>query len=652
MSCLLVFLLTAITSLLSPDGRLKVGIVFGENRVEYTLSCDDKVLVAPSEISMTLSDGNFFPSGEVRSVRRKSINRSIPAPLYRKGHIQDVYNELTLVYNGCCVVFRLFDNAFAWRFEAKKRSPYKVIAEQTSFNFSEDWKAYAAYTHKYPESGLESQFCDDFENMYAHVRLSELDGGHLITTPLMVEGPDDIKMVITESDLVSYPGMFLYNEKGDCSLVGKNARVPDKVEIGGHNNLQEMVVSRHDYIAQCDGSKRNFPWRVICVSHEDRQMADNDAVYCLAFDCKNPRQYSWVKPGKVAWDWWNAWNLQGVNFTPGINTQTYKYFVDFAAAYNLEYIMLDEGWSQYGKNDLFKVIPELNLEEIIQYADSKGVGVFLWAGYYPFKKDMEAVCKHYSSMGVKGFKVDFFDRDDQTVEDFMMDAAKTCAKYKLMLNFHGTHKPTGIQRRYPNIINQEGIFGLEQMRKREYPQYDMVTFDVQIPYIRYVAGFADYTPGAMRNFTSETFRPSKLEPGSQGTRARELAKYIVFDAPLNMLCDSPTAYEAEPECMYFLSAVPTVWDETRVLEGKVGEYIVTARRKGNTWYIGAMTNWKERDIIINLTELCGNNARAIVWQDGPDAEKNAADFRKVEMDAIATLAVHLSAGGGFAAILN
>lgn len=652
MNFLITSILASVVALTSPDGRMKADVSARDGRVEYTLSCDGKTLIAPSEISMSLQDGTKIPSGRLRSTARRSVDNTFATPLYRKSSVHEKYNELTLDFQGSKIVMRLYDDAFAWRFVCGKRAPYRVLSEQAEFNFPADWMTYATYTHKHEDEGLEAQYCDDFENVYAHVPLSGLDRSHFITLPMMVEGPDGIKMVITESDLVSYPGLFLYPGVKENSLSGRNAPVPDKLVVGGHNNLQELVESRHDYIASCDGSARTFPWRVVCVSREDRQMADNDAVYALAGAAAPGEDFSWVKPGRVAWEWLNNWGLKGMDFTPGVNTRTYECYADFAAAHGLEYIILDEGWAVKYKNDLMEVVPELDLQHVIDYAAQRNVGVILWAGHYPFARDMENVCRHYSAMGVKGFKVDFMDRDDQLVEDFMLKAAATCAKYHMLVDFHGTHKPVGLQRRYPNIVNQEGIFGMEQMRKKGLPQYDMVTTDVIIPFVRYVAGFADYTPGLMRNASACNFRPVLTEPMSQGTRCRQLAQYVVYDAPLNMLSDSPSNYEKESDCLEFISAVPTVWDETRVLDGKVGEYIVTARRKGDTWYVGAMTSWEQRDITVDFSALCGGGYVADCYVDGCKAASIASDYRRISCSGSEPLKVHLAPGGGFAAIVS
>lgn len=649
---ILTVLLASAFSFTSPDGRLRASVEPCGDHVEYTLECDGKTLISPSGISMTLADGVKIPSGRLIGKNLRSADTVFDTPVYKKAQVRDRYNELCLKFNGSNVFFRLYDNAFAWRFEIAKRKPYEVCSEQAQFRLPEDWNLYATYTHKYCENGLESQYCDDFENLYKYFPVSQWDQEHFATMPLMVECPDGVKMVITEADVISYPGMFLYNEDGSTTISGRNAAVPSEFKIAGHAGLQEMVVARHPYIAKCDGSQRTFPWRVVAVSHKDTEMADNDIVMCLGGEPEKGADFSWVKPGRVAWDWLNAWGLTGMDFKAGINTQTYKYYIDFASRNGLEYIIMDEGWAAKRKNDLFDVVPAIDLEEIISYAESRNVGVLLWAGHYPFAKDMQRVCEHYSAMGVKGFKIDFMNRDDQAIEEFMYSAAQMCAKYHLLLDFHGTHKPVGLQRRFPNIVNVEGIFGLEQMRGKTLPEYDMVTTDVILPYVRYVAGFADYTPGFMRNASYKNHRPVSTEPMSQGTRCRQLAEYVVFDAPLNMLADSPTNYDREPDCLAFITAVPTVWDEVRILDGQVGQYIISAKRKGDVWYIGAMTDWNERDVELDLTSLVDGEYEADCYMDGFIAGKIASDFRRKSISGSQPLNIHMAQGGGFAAIVR
>ena len=646
-----VCVLASSLSLFSPDGRVRMTVNPGE-ALSYDLAVDGSAIMEDSHIAMTLDTGVELGAGKPRSVNRSSVDNMLPSPYYRKAAVQDKYNELRLRYGGYDIVFRAYDDAVAWRFEIGRRNGYAVLSETAEFNFVEDFPMYASYTHKYDDGTLDAQFCDDFENVYSHTSISLWNSSHMANPPLMVECNNGIKTVICEANQVDYPGLFLYHSEG-TKIFGRFAPVPVSYKIGGHNGLQQMVASRGDRIAVCDGQARTYPWRVVCISHNDGDMADNDAVWRLADPCADLSRYaSWVKPGKVAWDWLNNWNIRGVDFEPGINTESYKYFIDFAARHNIEYILLDEGWAEVGRNDLFAIVPDINLEEIVAYADQKGVGVFLWAGFYPLMISLDKVCEHYAAMGIKGFKVDFMDRNDQAMESDILQIIRTTAAHELMVDLHGYHQPCGLQRTYPNLVNQEGIFGMEQLRKMDLPEYDMVTFDVTIPYVRLVAGFADYTPGIMRNATYENFRPVKTEVMSQGTRCHQLAEYVVFDAPLNMLSDGPTNYENEADCLEFIAQVPTYWDETRILDGKVGEYIITARRKGDVWYVGGLTDWNQRDLEMDLSVLTNGTWDADCWIDGMAAHKFASDFRRKHVSGDGKIQVHLAPGGGFAMIVK
>ncbi len=478
--------------------------------------------------------------------------------------------------------------------------------------------------------------------------------------PLTVEAPMGKRVTITESDLRDYPGMYLTSSLGNNSLSGYYAEARDEIEEhSGHNNLQVGILSRHDYIAEVDGA-RTFPWRVAIVTGDDVALANSSIVYKLA-EPNVIGDTSWIKPGKVAWEWWNNWNLEGVDFVAGINNDTYKYYIDFAGKNGIEYVILDEGWAVNKAYDLMQVVPEIDIPELIAYGEERGVGIILWAGYYAFDVDMENVCKHYSAMGVKGFKVDFMNGDDQELVNFNERVAKMCAKYELLVDLHGTYKPTGLQRTYPNILNFEGVHGLEQM-KWQPATCDQVTYDVTIPYLRLVAGPADYTQGAMRNAVrilkpldgvyESQYHPVFSKPMSQGTRCHQLAQYIVFFSPLNMLCDTPTNYEKEPVSTDFIASIPTVWDESKTIQGTMGEYIVTARRSGDKWYIGGLNNWDARDITINIKDITGKDGKATLYQDGKNATHNGEDFKKITIETSGDTTVHMAPGGGFAIVID
>ena len=634
--------------LASPDGKLQVMVETGDG-IHYSLVHDGDLLVGRSEIGMYMTDGSKFGGLEqVKKASTRGVDQTIKAILYKKAEVVDKFNELTLKFKEFSLVFRAYDDGMAYRFVSHKEEPYNVDHETAEFNFAKDWNMWAAYVAQHTES-LESQYYNSFENTYSYTPLSSWNKERLAFLPLMVEGPRGKKVVVTESDLIDYPGMYLYNEKGDKNLSARFAPYPNEVRQGGHNNLQLEVKSRQPYIAKCVGNEK-FPWRIIAVSEDDVQMADNDMVYRLARPADTTIGWNWVKPGKVAWDWWNDWNIAGVDFKSGINTETYQHYIDFASANGIEYVILDEGWAVNGAADLFQVVPEIHLEKLVKYASERNVGLILWAGYWAFDRDMEKVCKHYSNMGIKGFKIDFMDRDDQHMVQFHQRAAMTAARYKLMVDFHGTYKPSGLNRTYPNVINYEGVHGLEQM-KWSPASVDQVTYDVTFPFIRMMAGPVDYTQGAMRNATRSNYHPVYNEPMSQGTRCRQLAQYVVFESPLNMLCDSPSNYSKETECMEFISTVPTVWDETRALCGEVGKYIAMARRSGEEWYVGGMTDWNERTLTLDLSFLPQGVYSVELYRDGVNADRRASDYKKEVFDLPLNglLKVKMAPGGGFAA---
>jgi alpha-glucosidase len=388
----------------------------------------------------------------------------------------------------------------------------------------------------------------------------------------------------------------------------------------------------------------------VVISTNDTQLAENDMVYRLGAPSR-VADISWIKPGKVAWDWWNNWGLKGVDFKAGINNETYKYYIDFASENGLEYVALDEGWSPPKGGDIMDIIPEIDLKMLIGYARSKNVDLILWAVWDVLGDKLEEACKYYSSIGIKGFKIDFMDRDDQKLVDFLYRCADMCAKYKLIINYHGMYKPTGLQRTYPNIVNMEGVYGLEELK---WSTPDMPEYDVTFPYIRMLAGSVDYTQGAMRNADKRNFRSIYYEPMSQGTRCHQIAAYMVFDSPLTMLCDSPSNYRKEQECTDFIASIPTVFDITKVLAGKVDEYIVTLRQKDDKYYMGALTDWNARELQIDFSFLPDGNYKAIIFQDGMNANKIASDYKKIEttVNNKTKLDINLAEGGGWACILH
>ncbi|MDR3794202.1 glycoside hydrolase family 97 protein [Phocaeicola sp.] len=636
--------------LFSPDGKLQTEIKVGEY-VSYSISRAGYRILNDSPLSMTLTNGIVWGENpRLVSTKRNSVNAMVASPFYRRSEIRDNYNSLILNFkNGWGLEFRAYDTGIVYRFVHRENKVLDIVSENVSYCFSSDFEANVPYVvPRVQRHNLDCQFYNSFENTYTTDRLSHLDKERLMFLPLVVEAENGIKVCLTESDLEDFPGLYLSAVEGEeYTLKGVHAPYPKNSIQGGHKMLQMLVQERESYIARVKG-KRTFPWRMAIVTARDEQLADNDLTYLLASPSRLD-DISWIKPGKVAWEWWSDRNIDGVNYVTGVNNETYKEYIDFAAKYGMEYVILDEGWAVNLKADLMQVVDSIDLKELVDYASDKNVGIILWAGYYAFERDMENICRFYSDLGVKGFKVDFMDRDDQEMVEFNYRAAAMCAKYHLVLDLHGMYKPSGMNRTYPNILNFEGVHGLENM-KWSPDSVDQVKYDVMVPFIRQVAGPLDYTQGAMRNAAKGCYFPCYSEPMSQGTRCRQLALYVVFESPLNMLCDTPSNYVREKESVDFISGIPTVWDETRVLDAKMGEYIVTARRKGDTWYIGGITDWQERDIELDFSFLKGKICQGLLYEDGINAHRIGRDFhlKLIHVDENTRLTVHLAPGGGFA----
>ena len=636
-------------TLSSPDGKLQTTITTGD-KLTYDITCNGRQILAASPISMTLDNGEVWgEKAKLSGTSRKSVDRMIPSPFYRANELRDYYNELTLRFKkDWNVEFRAYDDGIVYRFINRSKKPFKVVDEEVDYRFPNDMTATVPYVRTGKDGDFNSQFYNSFENTYTTDKLSKLNKQRLMFLPLVVDAGEGVKLCITESDLENYPGLYLSVAEGENSLKGIFAPYPKRAEQGGHNKLQMLVKEREAYIAKVD-TPRSFPWRMAIVTTADKDLAASNLSYLLAAPSRLS-DISWIKPGKVAWDWWNDWNLDGVDFVTGVNNATYKAYIDFAASKGIEYVILDEGWAVNLKADLMQVVKEIDLKELVDYAASKNVGIILWAGYYAFERDMENVCRHYAAMGVKGFKVDFMDRDDQEMTAFNYRAAEMCAKYKLILDLHGTHKPAGLNRTYPNVLNFEGVNGLEQM-KWSPASLDQVKYDVMIPFIRQVSGPMDYTQGAMRNASKGNYYPCNSEPMSQGTRCRQLALYVVFESPFNMLCDNPGNYMREPESTDFIAGIPTVWDESIVLDGKMGEYIETARRSGNVWYVGGITDWTARDIEVDCSFLGDDKTHnATLFKDGVNAHRVGRDYKResLSIKKNSKLKIHLAPGGGFA----
>ncbi len=625
----------------SPDGTLKVEISAG-NELAYQVMHGNDTILSHSNIGLVLENGTIVgKTPRITGERRRQIKDNIESPFYRFKEFVATGNELDLkLKGGFGIIFRAYNEGVAYRFYTTQSSDIIIKEEQAEFNFKEDYTAYLPYT-----TNDKKPMAMAYQNVYDIIPLSKAQP-KLAFLPVTVDC-GSVKLTLLESDLEAYPGMFVQSQQGKYGLKGVFAPYPAKTDFYPWRK-QEYVTETTDFISRSRGS-RSYPWRVLAITEKDTDMPVNNLVYALA----SPNRIgdtSWIKTGKVAWDWWNDWNLKGVPFKAGINMDTYKYYIDFASRNGLEFIVLDEGWYDPKSGDMLTVIPELDLTELIAYGKSKGVEIVLWTVFNVLDSQLEAACKKYADMGIKGFKVDFLDRDDQTAVEMVYRIAEMTARYKLTLDLHGIYKPTGINRTYPHIINFESVFGMEEVKWTDIKN-NMPLYDVTFPYIRMMAGPVDYTPGAMRNATKADWRAMYYTPASMGTRCHQLAAYIVHDSPFTMLCDAPTNYLNEQECVDFIASLPVEVDSTFIASGELGKYIVTVRKKDVNWYIGGMTNWDERDVQLDFSFLPeGMSYTAVLFKDGVNANKQAEDYRKetIRIDKDSRLTLHLASGGGFA----
>lgn len=625
----------------SPDGTLKVEISAG-NELAYQVMHGNDTILSHSNIALVLEDGTIVgKTPRITGERRKKIKDNVESPFYRFKEFVACCNELDLkLKGGFGIIFRAYNEGVAYRFYTTQSSDIIIKEEQAEFNFKEDYTAYLPYT-----TNDKNPMAMAFQNVYDVTSLSKAQP-KLAFLPVTVDC-GSVKLTLLESDLEAYPGMFVRTQGEKYGLKGVFAPYPAKTDFYPWRK-QEYVTETTDFISRSRDS-RSYPWRVLAITEKDADMPVNNLVYALA----SPNRIgdtSWIKTGKVAWEWWNDWNLKGVPFKAGINMDTYKYYIDFASRNGLEFIVLDEGWYNPKSGDMLTVIPELNLEELVAYGKQKGVDIMLWTVFNVLDSQLEAACKKYADMGIKGFKVDFLDRDDQTAVEMVYRIAEMTARYKLTLDLHGIYKPTGINRTYPHIINFESVFGMEEVKWTDIKN-NMPLYDVTFPYIRMMAGPVDYTPGAMRNATKADWRAMYYTPASMGTRCHQLAAYIVHDSPFTMLCDAPTNYLNEQECVDFMASLPVEVDSTFIASGELGKYIVTVRKKDVNWYIGGMTNWDEREVQLDFSFLpAGVAYTAVLFKDGVNANKQAEDYRKetITVNKDSQLTLHLASGGGFA----
>jgi alpha-glucosidase len=627
----------------SPDQKNTVKVDVEKN-ITWSVLRIGEVLIKPSKMSLSIGDGRKLgQSPLVSKAGITTVNQSITAIVPVKNKlINDSYNLLTIAFKGGYTLeFRAYNDGVAYRFvTALGPQAVEIEDEEVALNFNEDC---LVYLPKESNEELQSHYEGDFKP----VKLSDISSGTYGYLPLYAAAPSGTKMVITEADLNDYPNLFLFGN-GNNSLSGRFPKVILESKPKDKSDRNEVITKKAPYHARTIGN-RSYPWRTIIISADDKGLLENELVYKLATP-NVLKETAWIKPGKVAWDWWNANNIYGVNFKSGLNTATYKYYIDLAADYGLDYIILDEGWSRT-TTDLLAANPDIDMKELVRYGKQKNVGVILWALWKPLDNNMDKILDQYVAWGIKGVKVDFMARADQYMVNFYERAAAATAKRKLLLDMHGAYKPVGLNRKYPNLINYEGVRGMEN---NKWEATITPVHNSTLPFTRMVAGPMDFTPGAMLNTNKDDFYINFNSPVSRGTRAHQASMYVLYDSPLQMLCDNPSNYRKEPVYTNYISRFPTVWDKTIALEGKIGEYVVMARKNGKKWYIAAMTNWDARTFNIPLTFLDGKKYKIEILKDGVNVDKHASDYILFtqEISKGETLSIPMAAGGGYTAILS
>jgi len=623
----------------SPDGQVVVTVQVNDV-ISWSATLKGQPMITDAVVSMTLADKTLGKAPRLSKQAVKVIKNQIkPVVPHKDALIDDHCQELTMTFKGGYnLVFRAYNDGVAYRFVKTDGKVSEVMDEQMDLNFPSGAACYfteevSTYSHN--------------ESWYPYVKLADLTDKQFCCLPLLVELPGKAKVLVTETALHDYPGMFL-RSNGKAGFVTKfPPYVLETVPSRRGADRNDMITKEAPYIAKVNGAK-SFPWRVFVLADNDATLVESNLTYQLSEPCVLEKT-DWIKPGKVAWDWYNANNIFGVDFKSGINTETYKYYIDFASENAIEYIILDEGWTK-STTQITACNPNIDVKALIDYGKQKNVGIILWVLWKPLDADMTTILETYANWGAKGIKVDFMQRNDQYMVASYERIAAECARLNLLVDYHGAFKPSGLRRKYPNVLTYEGVKGNENNKWSAdiTPEHNLT-----LPFTRMVAGPMDYTPGAMLNAHPINHKVSYERPMGLGTRCHEVAKYVVYESPLQMMCESPSIYKKEQETVDFITRIPTVWDETKVLAAAVADYIVVARRKGTTWYIGAMTDATPRKLEISLDFLSDGAYTMTVMKDGINADRYAQDYiREVkQVDKSGRLLIDLASGGGFAAIL-
>ena len=620
----------------SPDGKIFLSVNVGAD-IKWSATIDGKEVINSSKIAMILDNCKVLGENEkVRKVKISPLNETVkPVVANKRSEITNNCNILEISFSsGFSLQFRAYNDGVAYRFETFLKDDIIVKNEVSDYIFPSGAHSF------YP---LETSFMSHNERTFIYSSLDTITSKHLASLPTLFQ-VNGINVLVTESDIEDYPGMWLLGaESGKISATW--SKYPETEKLNRDRDL--FVTSTRNYIAKTRGT-RTFPWRAFVIARNDVKLLESDLVFNLAAPNKI-EDTKWIKPGHVAWDWWNANNIYGVDFRAGINNDTYKYYIDFASKNGIEYIILDEGW--YTLGNVVEQIPGIDVQELCKYAESKHVGIILWVVWKGFWDKIDEAVVLYEKWGVKGVKVDFMQRDDQKIVNFYLEAAKKTADHHLLIDFHGAYKPDGLGRTWPNALTREGVKGMENNKWSKDINPD---HDVTLPFTRMVAGPMDYTPGAMINMDQTNFTPQFTRPESQGTRAHQVALYVIYESPLQMLSDSPSNYIKEQETTDFIVKIPVVWDDVIGLDGKVGDYILLARRSGKEWFVGALTDWTSRDLELDLSFLPAGEYNMDIFQDGINADRYSGDYKhlKTSVKQGDKVKIHMAPGGGWSARIS
>ena len=626
------------SELSSPNGEIKVTLNITD-KIYYSIAYDGDVLLKDNSLQLALKDEVLGQNPRLRRRKYVSVDEQLtPVMPLKFSTVTNQYNQLTLTFKNYSVEFRAYDDGVAYRFVTSRKGEVEVLGEEFAVNFPDDY-----LLHLQQPGGFKTSY----EEPYTHVFSNEWKPSDKMSVlPVLIDTRKQYKILISESDLTDYPCMFLKGT-GDNGIVSTFPKAPLAFGEDGDRSLK--ITQEADYIAKTSGA-RNYPWRYFVLTKDDRQLLENTMTYKLAG--KNQLQdVSWIKPGQVSWEWWNDASPYGpdVNFVSGYNLETYKYYIDFASKFGIPYIIMDEGWAK-STRDPYTPNPKVDLHELIRYGKEKNVGIVLWLTWLTVENNFD-LFKTFNEWGIKGVKIDFMDRSDQWMVNYYERVAKEAAKHHLFVDFHGSFKPAGLEYKYPNILSYEGVRGMEQMGGC-YPDNS-----IYLPFMRNAVGPMDYTPGAMISMQPNVYRAERPNSASIGTRAYQLALFVIFESGLQMLADNPTLYYRNEDCTRFITSVPVTWDETVALEAKAGEYAIIAKREGDKWFIGGMTNngQTEREFAVKLDFLKKDRAYQMTsFEDGINAGRQAMDYRckSSQVKNGDVLTVKMVRNGGFAAVIE